>query len=224
MWQPAPTVIVPSNRTRLNWRSLHAGLFLVLFLLALHLPAAERWPWHLLIPTLAYALLCGTLPPLRRTCVWLAVGRSDWGVFASTACIALLSTLSLVLYQYLIEPDVHSLATRLPGTLLGSTILAGACFSVVNAALEEILFRGVLYDGLDSQWGWRAAIIISGVFFGVLHIAGYPPGPLGAVMAGIYGILLGWLRRRTGGLLWPIVAHIVADATIFGILVHAEAL
>jgi len=132
-----------------------------------------------------------------------------------------LSTLGLVLYQHLMKPDVDALAARLPGTLLGSAILAGACFSFVNAALEEVLFRGVLYDALESQWGWQTAVIISSTFFGVLHTAGYPPGSLGAVMAGIYGVLLGGLRRETGGLLWPIVAHVVADATIFAILFHA---
>ncbi len=216
-----PTPIVTSNPKRLNWRSLHAGVFLVLFLLALHVPAAGRWPWYLLVPTMAYALLCGILPPLRRTCVWLAVGRSDWAALTATAGIALLSTLGLVLYQYIMNPDVHALSARLPGTRLGSAILAGACFSVVNAALEEILFRGVIYDALESQWGWQTAAIISGAVFGVFHVAGYPPGPLGALMAGLYGILLGWLRGRTGGLLWPIAAHVVADATIFGILVHA---
>jgi membrane protease YdiL (CAAX protease family) len=119
------------------------------------------------------------------------------------------------------KPDVYALAARLPGALPRNVILAGACLSVVNAVLEEVFFRGVIYDALESEWGWRTAVIISGAFFGVLHIVGYPPGPSGAVMAGIYGIMLGWLRRRTGGLLWPTVAHVVADATIVGILVHA---
>jgi membrane protease YdiL (CAAX protease family) len=122
------------------------------------------------------------------------------------------------------KPDVHALAARLPRTLLGSAVLAGACFSLMNALLEEIFFRGVTYDALESQWGWRTAVIISGALFGAFHIAGYPPGPLGAVMAGVYGIMLGWLRRRTGGLLWPTIAHVVADATIFVILVHAGGL
>jgi hypothetical protein len=35
--------------------------------------------------------------------------------------------------------------------------------------------------------------------------------------------MLGWLRVRTGGLTLPILAHIAADATIYGILVYAGA-
>jgi uncharacterized protein len=214
----------PCNPPRLDWRSLHGVLFLFLFLLALHVPATARWPWHLLAPTIVYLLLCRVVPPLRRTCVWFAIGRSDWGTVAATASIALVSIVGLTLYQHVLNPDVHVLAAGLPRTLLGSAFLAGVCFSVLNAALEEILFRGVLCYSLESQWGWRVAVGISAIVFGLFHIAGYPPGPMGAAMAGIYGVLLGWLRRRTGGLLWPTIAHVVADATIFSILVRAEGL
>jgi len=121
-------------------------------------------------------------------------------------------------------PDVHGLAARLPGSILGSAVLAGILFSLGNAAMEEMLFRGMIYDALESQWGWATACVASAAFFGVLHVAGYPPGALGAALAGIYGLLLGWLRHRTGGLLLPTAAHVFADATIFGILVHTGVL
>lgn len=50
---------------------------------------------------------------------------------------------------------------------------------------------------------------------------GYPPGLLGAALAGIYGLALAWLRVFTGGLGLPVITHIVADATIFIIVVRA---
>jgi membrane protease YdiL (CAAX protease family) len=40
-------------------------------------------------------------------------------------------------------------------------------------------------------------------------------------LAGVHGLLLGWLRHRTGGLILPTLAHVFADATIFGIVVQA---
>jgi membrane protease YdiL (CAAX protease family) len=97
-------------------------------------------------------------------------------------------------------------------------------FAVVNTVLEELLFRGVLYDGVEWQWGWKAAVLVTAAIFGIFHVAGYPPGFVGALMAAIYGLLLGWLRHRTQGLILPILAHVFADATIFGILVRAGAL
>jgi uncharacterized protein len=47
---------------------------------------------------------------------------------------------------------------------------------------------------------------------------GYPPGPLGAVLATIFAVCLGWLRVFSRGLALPIFAHIAADATIYIIL------
>jgi membrane protease YdiL (CAAX protease family) len=39
------------------------------------------------------------------------------------------------------------------------------------------------------------------------------------VLAGLFGFFMGALRLWTGGLALPIVAHMGADATIYGILV-----
>ena len=40
-------------------------------------------------------------------------------------------------------------------------------------------------------------------------------------MAALFGFTLGTLRVWTGGLALPIVAHMGADATIYGILVYS---
>jgi uncharacterized protein len=50
------------------------------------------------------------------------------------------------------------------------------------------------------------------------------PGLLGAVLAGIYGISLGWLRAFSGGIGLPLLAHIAADATIFTIIASSGVL
>ncbi len=128
--------------------------------------------------------------------------------------------LVLIVYQVLVQPNVTELTTYLPATVFGSVAVAGVYFSVVNALLEETMFRGLLYDALESQWGWHAAIFGSAAIFGAGHVVGYPQGLLGAVLAGIYGLMLGWLRHQTGGLAAPVVAHVSADATIFWILAH----
>ena len=47
---------------------------------------------------------------------------------------------------------------------------------------------------------------------------------LGAVLAGIYGLALGCLRVFTCGLGLPVIAHIVADATIFILVVNSRLL
>ncbi|MDB6153237.1 MAG: family intrarane metalloprotease [Chthoniobacteraceae bacterium] len=105
-----------------------------------------------------------------------------------------------------------------PVHALGGIIYTGIVFSLLNAIFEELVFRGVLYDALESQWGAWGAVVATAAMFGYGHLRGYPPGLPGVVLAGIYGLALGWLRVRTGGLGLPIAAHIAADATIFVIV------
>src|SRR5205085_590961 len=95
---------------------------------------------------------------------------------------------------------------------------AGVCFSVVNAAIEEVIFRGILWEIVAKEWDQGAALAITSVLFGIGHLNGYPPGLLGAIMAGLFGIMLGGLRWWTGGLGLALVCHVIADATIFCIL------
>lgn len=99
--------------------------------------------------------------------------------------------------------------------------LGGAGFSLLNAAVEEAVFRGVLQTALERVSGPAVAVAAQAAAFGALHVFGIPGGIIGAVMAGSWGVLLGVLRWRTGGVLAPYVAHVAADATIFRMLLPA---
>jgi len=142
---------------------------------------------------------------------------------ATTAVIAVISSSALILYHALIRPDVTSLGDRMHVAALGGVVFAGIMFPLLNAPLEELVFRGILFDAIESEWGWRVALAITVLLFGYGHMSGYPPGWLGAILAGLYGGVLGLLRVWVGGLALPILAHIAADATIYGILVHEGA-
>ena len=87
-----------------------------------------------------------------------------------------------------------------------------------------MVFRGILFDAFEPEWGWKIAVVATAALFGLGHSNGYPPGWPGAGLATLYGGMLGLLRVKTGGLLLPIGAHVVADATIYEILVNAGAI
>ena len=106
----------------------------------------------------------------------------------------------------------------LPLQSLGGVLLAGATFAILNASLEEFVFRGVLFDALEAEWGTRFSLVTTSVLFALGHLRGYPPGFGGACLAGVFGLALGAMRVRTGGLALPILAHIGADGTIYAIL------
>ncbi|MBP5973969.1 CPBP family intramembrane metalloprotease [Brasilonema sp. CT11] len=72
---------------------------------------------------------------------------------------------------------------------------------------EELLFRGVMLPAFGYSY---AAVIISSICFGVLHLSGSQQWPY-VIWASIVGILLGFSAVFSHNLLVPIVAHILTN-------------
>lgn len=73
---------------------------------------------------------------------------------------------------------------------------------------EEILFRGVLFRWIDEKWGFPAALIVSSVLFGLMHIF-EPDATLWSSLAIAVeaGLLLGAAYKYSGTLWLPIGIH-----------------
>lgn len=72
---------------------------------------------------------------------------------------------------------------------------------------EELLFRGVVLPTLGFN---TPALLVSSLFFGVLHFSGSQQWAY-VIWATVIGIVLGLSALATGNLLVPIVAHIVTN-------------
>ena len=72
---------------------------------------------------------------------------------------------------------------------------------------EELLFRGVMLPALGLN---IAAVALSSVLFGVLHLSGAGQWPY-VVWATIVGFALGYCALMTGNLLVPVIAHITTN-------------
>jgi uncharacterized protein len=202
-----------------NWRAAHGGLLVALLAASAFVPQLAHWPWYFLGPLSAYAGLVCAIPSLRRSVAWLRPGRLDPAVLAVVGAIILVSSSTLVLFNVLMHPELGRLAEQLPIGTPMPLFVAGMLFATVNAFCEEVIFRGVLQDALESQVPIPAAVTVQAILFGLGHAQGYPPGFLGIALAALYGLILGIVRRWTGGLAAPIIAHIGADTTIFAIVV-----
>lgn len=85
---------------------------------------------------------------------------------------------------------------------------------VVNPIMEELFWRGVVLEKLDSfKRGQYFGIVWSSVFYGALH---YPilqqimyPGwaEFGAINIGVFGVILALVYRRTNSIVMPILVH-----------------
>jgi membrane protease YdiL (CAAX protease family) len=215
----AMTQAKPHDRP--GWRGLHGLVIIAFFWLLSGVPSFRVWPLFMLAPLAAYAVLVAVVPSLRSTFRPWRFGRVTLPGLAATIVLAFGSAAVLLLFESRSHPDLRGFAAVLRGTLAGSVLLFGITFSIANAVIEEIIFRGILFDAAESQWGVWPAVAITTVLFGLGHLHGYPPGAFGAVLAAVFGLCLACLRVYTGGLGLPIIAHIAADATIFKIIADA---
>lgn len=84
---------------------------------------------------------------------------------------------------------------------------------------EELLFRGVLQEWAGRHMPMIAAIIVTNIVFGLLHMRTV----LYALIAGFVGIYMGVLYLATDDLLVPITTHALYDMIAFYVTRNAIA-
>jgi hypothetical protein len=152
---------------------------------------------------------------------WLPRGESTTHLWLFTAAIAIGAPLALLAWFGRIDAlpevsaDLVELTVDLPIPVLA---VIGLTFILANSIAEEVAYRGVAYETAASFSSGPWALTSQAIAFGTLHVGGVPAGFSGVILATVYGLALGWLRRRSGGLRLPILAHIVADAAILVIV------
>ena len=206
---------------RHDWNAVHLGILLCLLTVFSVIPVTGRWPWIFLIPVVFYWALVQSFRPLRLAAASLRVGHPTLPMWIAAAVVAVGSAMSLLLWFKLARPDVKSLAGLIPPWSLGRLALLGLGFALFNAAVEEMIWRGVIFNALEqARLPTIPVVLMQAVSFGVVHLHGFPSGSVGIVLASVYGAILGLLRAQTRGLLVPFVTHAVTDFSIFGILVY----
>ena len=202
-------------------QAIHLLSFSLLWLtLPLLLPVLGFWPQILLLPIIIYALVVTAIPNLRRSVLWLRAGRLTSDIILLILATVVLSSITLVGWYLQFQPNISSHLVMIPKLPMGLLPLACLGFAMLNAAMEEIVFRGIIMQALDSALGAGnlTVVIQAGSFASFHYLAGFPNGVWGFAMVFVYGFMLGMLRRRAQGILAPWIAHVLADITIFAIL------
>ena len=99
-------------------------------------------------------------------------------------------------------------------------LAAGAAVVFLQAAAEEVYFRGWVQPALAKAWGPAAAVILGAIAFSILHVVGGARAPLTLINLFLGGILFGLLAAYGRGLLAPISAHFAwngAEQLILGL-------
>lgn len=175
------------------------------------------WQAVMLLGLTAYLAVARVAPGLAPDRGWRARGALPWGWIAVVGGV---TPVALLGWVALLRPDLADVVASygVRDRPLALLVAGAAAFAVVNAVLEELLWRGVLQDRLAALFGSAVAIALTGIHFGLAHWNGVPRGPAGVLLAGAWGMMLGALRRHARGLAAPVIAHVVADTTIAAIL------
>lgn len=88
---------------------------------------------------------------------------------------------------------------------------------VIPGITEEFLFRGLILRGFLVRWRPWAAIVVSSVLFGIMHV-----DPAHAAFATVLGLWLGTVAWRTRSIVIPIITHATINGswTFFQMVLH----
>lgn len=123
--------------------------------------------------------------------------------------------LGSVFYFLLFLVGVTAMAALYPVNPLAARIVGALLFV---ALLEEFFFRGFLQERLNAMFGkpfqfrgvnFGPGLFIAAIMFGLFHpisASGAPPWPW-ALWTAAFGLIMGFLREKTGSILAPGLAH-----------------
>ena len=70
---------------------------------------------------------------------------------------------------------------------------------------QEILFRGLIMFSFDRWKGWKVALLVSTILFGLIHLFYYSIS--GIFLVSIIGGLWGWIALKTKNIVGTAIAH-----------------
>ena len=151
--------------------------------------------------------------------LWQATKKSHLELNAGEASKKLIAlTVGLFLGLNLLLSAVFELTRVIeffPGTIEHHEVLAGGSLIVqivviglLAPIVEELCFRGVVLNRLNTWMPTWAAVLISSIVFGLVHIDTFQ-----ILYATLMGLILAWSYIRTKNLWIPTVGHIVFNMT-----------
>ena len=170
------------------------------------------------ISFLVYYLLAMGVPLVIAHLIrYKRTGINKYNLTLSSVKIMALVSISIIAIQTgIIFPIVSSLP--MPESIkeifleLGNKNGVFSFIAIVIAApvIEELIFRGIILNGLLRKYSPIKSIIISSILFGIAHL-----NPWQFISAFLIGIFSGWVYYRTRKLSLSILIHLVNNLFAF---------
>ena len=103
--------------------------------------------------------------------------------------------------------DAHLSYSGQPGWAAAIHGFGWLIFDLLGAAGEEIFGRGAVLLVAAAFFGWRGALIASGITFLLLHLGNPGASWIWLLRIFLQGVLLAYAVYRTGSLWWSVGYH-----------------
>jgi len=161
------------------------------------------------------------LPALLACAFLFHRARHAWRCFGGASPIPWRALLGVFTLMFLGQEALHHLlAPWIPidptgGVDSGNAGWTGLAALLVSACIiapfsEELLYRGILFQGLSNRLGTIAAAILSALMFTVVHFYGL----YGTISVGVLGIALALVYQATRSLKAVIAFHAIYNLTV----------
>lgn len=138
------------------------------------------------------------------------VGDAGWrDVVRGIGLVLLIQALAAAISVFLDMPPEPFMTALYTGKTPAQIVVMVICVLIWAPLIEELAFRHFLIPRIDDQpRGWRMAFLIafSALCFAALHMMQYHHLLSFLALFG-WGLVLGYYRWRTGGLLLPMLLH-----------------
>jgi uncharacterized protein len=131
------------------------------------------------------------------------------GILSIIGIAILSSELNNILNRYFPMPT----ETKIIDSLMQDDLL-GVFITVLLVApiIEEMLFRGIILDGLIRYYKVATAVLASSILFALVHL---PVGVIVALNIFLLALFLAWVRLESGSLLLCVICHATFNAIPF---------
>ncbi len=183
------------------------ALFILVTLLFKLPPWVHLFSTQVILVAVALTLSHSEGVPLRRLVSW---SRPRWRDLAGASLVAAgilcfnAAWLLPWIERLLVVPDRHEALRKLVENLPASEILLPLLIVVIAPVVEEVLFRGVLFEALSTALPSAMVVVLTAAIFALIH------GNLPQIIATfILGLHCGFVRAATGSISAPILVHLL---------------
>lgn len=136
--------------------------------------------------------------------------KGSWIILSIIAGLSSSVTLNIIfnyLYSYLPSTTYNEVAERQFALPLWEGILF---YGIIAAVVEEIVFRGIVYNRARRNYGLTISLFLTALLFGIYH---------GNLIQAVYGFVMGLLMcviyERFGSLIYTIIFHASANSIVY---------